>query len=113
MYSVSPGIEGGMDFVETGKLISWAFRSYSHAQAQMQANGTGCCQWECSHWMQAISKEFAANLCAHVQCDLRTFFAKIIGLLVSTKASETFVTDFLRTLEKLQFDVHVVVFVKS
>ncbi len=32
--------------------------------------GNCCCEWECSHWMQATSKEMRAGLHACVQCEL-------------------------------------------
>ena len=36
--------------------------------AGLQANGTCCCQWECSHWMQTKSKDLPVNLRARLQC---------------------------------------------
>ncbi len=33
------------------------------AQREGKANGTCCCQWECSHCLQATSKEKRSNLC--------------------------------------------------
>ncbi len=39
-------------------------------QAQMQANGTYCWEWKCSHWTQATSKELPAKWRARLQCGL-------------------------------------------
>ncbi len=37
---------------------------------QSKANGTCVPEWECSHCMQATSKDLCSNLCARVQCGL-------------------------------------------
>ena len=45
-YSLSPEAQSTLD-----------------AQAQMQANGTWSCEWQCSHWTQATSKELRSRNC--------------------------------------------------
>ena len=40
---------------------------WAQAQSTLE-NGSCCCAWECSHWMQGSSMELLANLRARVQC---------------------------------------------
>ena len=43
-------------------------------RADASVNGTYCCEWKCSHWVWATSKDLYTNLHARVQCELGLWF---------------------------------------
>ncbi len=60
------------------KMWNWErFRPNSHRTRTLvtPANGTCCCQWECSHCSQATSKEKCSNL--HARCVARPVWIRL------------------------------------
>ncbi len=54
-----------------GQVLLNSLRSIHTGRVDANAaNVTCCCDWECSHWTQATTRELPANLLARVRCGL-------------------------------------------
>ena len=78
---------------------------------QMEANGTYCCEWECSHWTQATSMNLPTNLRAGVQGGLDTSAVRPLLRLAPLSASGHFTflrsRSFSSTLDQLTVEAGI------